>query len=210
MKELIIVGAGGFARELLQWVKDINKIENRWVIKGFIDDNPNALKGYDCDFQVIGNIQDWKPSENEEFALAIAAPKIKEKVVKILKSKNARFADIIHPNARICEFSIHGEGIVMYPGSALCPNSKVGNFVTLLSSPIPHDAVVGDYATISSHCGITRGNYIGRRSFLGDHVSIMPEKKIGDDAYVGIGSVVIRNVPSGKKVFGNPAKVIDI
>ncbi len=79
MKDLIIVGAGGFGRELLQWCKDINKQQPTWKLKGFIDDNSKALDGYECDYNVIGSIKDWKPSDNEEFALAVAEPHLKEK-----------------------------------------------------------------------------------------------------------------------------------
>lgn len=209
MKDIIIVGAGGFGRELLQWIKDINKAEEKWRIKGFIDDDMHALDGIACDYQVIGTIHEWIPSKNEVFALAIAAPKTKEIVVMRLKSRGAVFAEVVHPRAEICDFSEHGEGIVMYPGASLNPNSKVGNFVTVLSTGIPHDAIVEDFATISSFCGLTRGVHIGRRAFLADHVCILPERSIGDDAYVGMGSVVVRNVGAGKKVFGNPAKTVD-
>ena len=210
MKDLIIVGAGGFARELLQWIKDINIVNPTWNIKGFIDDDLKALEGKACDYSVIGTITDWIPKENEVFALAIASPKTKEIIANKMKAKGAQFADIIHPKAEVCDFSEHGEGIVMYPGASLNPNSKVGNFVTILSSGIPHDAVVEDYATISSFCGLTREVHIGKRAYLADHVCILPGHSVGDDAYVGMGSVVVRNVKAGKKVFGNPAKNIDI
>lgn len=216
IKDLILVGAGGMAREVLQWVKDINfkhqeqSQSPKWKIKGFIDDNLSALTGFACDYKIIGKISEWLPDKNEEFALSISSPNAKEKIVNLLRGKGAKFADIIHPSAKICEFTEHGEGLVMYPHSQLNPNCKIGNFVTLLSSGIPHDAVVEDFATISSNCGLTRGVYIGRKAFLAAHVSIMPGRKIGEESYVGIGSVVIRNVPKGKKVFGNPAKIIDI
>ena len=209
MKNIIIVGAGGFGRELLQWIKDINKVKHTWEIKGFIDDKLDSLNGYECDYKVIGRIIDWVPADDEVFALAIANPKIKEKVVGELKQKGAIFVDIIHPTAEICDFSEHGEGLVMYPHSMLCPNCKVGDYVTLLCSGIPHDAIIEDFVTISCHCGLTRGIHIGKRAYLADHASILPEKTIGDDAYVGMGSVVVRNVPTGKKVFGNPAKIIE-
>lgn len=209
MKDLIIVGAGGFGRELLQWIKDINRVSQTWNIKGFIDDNPNALLGYDCDYSVIGSIADWESGDNEVFALAIAEPHTKVSVVGVLKQRGAEFADIIHPLAKISEFTKHGEGLVMYPSAALNVNTKVGDFVTLLSSGIGHDVVVDDYATISSYCGIPRGVHIGKRAYLADHAVILPEHSVGDDAYVGAGSVVVRNVPAGKKVFGNPAKIID-
>ncbi len=209
MKDIIIIGAGGFGRELLQWIKDINNIKPTWNIKGFIDDNLNSLNGYKCDYEVIGSINDWIPLENEVFALAIANPQTKEKIVGVMKQKGAVFTDVIHPTAKICDFSEHGEGLVMYPNSSLSPNSKVGNFVTLLSSGVPHDAIIEDFVTISSYCGLTRGIHISKRVYLANHVSILPNIKIGDDAYIGMGSVVIRNVGVGKKVFGNPARVID-
>lgn len=209
MKELVIVGAGGFGRELLQWCKDINRISAIWQIKGFIDDNINALSAYDCDYKIVGSIQKWKPQCNEVFALGIAEPHVKERVVQLLKSKGATFTDVIHPHAEISEFVIRGEGLVMYPGASLNVNTKVGDYVTILASGIGHDAIVDDYATISSYCGITRGVHIGKRAFLADHSTILPEHSVGDDAYVGAGSVVVRNIPNGKRVFGNPAKQID-
>lgn len=210
MKDLIIVGAGGFGRELLEWVKDINDIALTWNVLGFIDDNANALDGYQCDYSIIGCISGWQPNQKEFFALAIAEPHIKEKVVTALKDKGARFAQIIHPLAKICSFCEYGEGIVMYPYSGIGPNCRVGDFVTLLSSGLGHDAVVDDYATVSSYCGISGHSHIGKRAFLASHAVIPPGKKVGDDAYVGAGSIVIRNIPAGKKVFGNPAKIVDI
>ncbi len=209
MKKIIIVGAGGCGREVLQWIKDINADTHTWEIKGFIDDKIDALDGKKCDYGIIGTIADWRPLEDEVFAMAIADPKCKEKVAKLLKERGAVFADVIHPRAEVCDFSEHGEGIIMYPGASLNPNSKTGNFVTLLSTGIPHDAIVEDFATISSFCGLTRGVHIGKRAYLADHVCVLLEHHIGDDAYVGMGSVVVRNVGAGKKVFGNPAKIVD-
>ncbi|MEG2623281.1 MAG: acetyltransferase [Clostridia bacterium] len=210
MKDLVIIGASGFGRELLQWVKDINTVKLTWNIKGFIDDNLRALDGYECDYSVIGNIADRQPNDNEEYAIAIAEPHIKEKIVTALRLKGAHFARIIHPRATICDFCSYGEGIVVYPSAGIGPNCVVGDFVSLLSSGLGHDAVVEDYATISSYCGISGHVHIGKRAFLASHAVIPPSKSVGDDAYVGAGSVVIRNVPNGKRVFGNPAKIIDI
>ncbi len=208
MKELIIVGAGGFGRELLQWVKDINRMQTKWLIKGFIDDNLNALDGKECDYKIIGSIQDWKPKETEVYACAIANPRIKEAIVNLIKSKGATFESVIHPTAVIGKYNRIGEGLVAYPNSCITTNTKIGDYVTLLSSGIGHDAVVGDYSTISSYCDITGGVQLGKKVFLGSHVTIIPGRKVGDDAYVGAGSVVIKNVKPNIKVMGNPAKKI--
>jgi sugar O-acyltransferase (sialic acid O-acetyltransferase NeuD family) len=210
MKKIIIVGAGGFGRELLQWIKDINYIKPTWIIEGFIDDNLDALNNLTCDFNVIGKISDWQVKNNEVFALAIAEPHIKEQVVSAMISKGAVFESIIHPQAKICDFSTIGQGAILYPHSTIGPNCLIGDFVTILSSGIGHDSVIDDYVTISSCCDICGHTHIEKNAFLASHVVLPPSCKIGHDAYVGAGSVVIRNVPPNKKVFGNPAKVISV
>jgi len=206
MKELIIVGAGGFGRELLQWAKDINKVNNRWLIKGFIDDDINAINGYKCSHNVIGTIKGWVPSKKEVFACAIANPKTKEQIITDLKAKGALFTDLIHPTALIGEHNMIGEALIMYPYARITTNTIIGDYVTLLSSVVGHDAQIGDYTTISSHCGINGKVKLGKRVFLGSHATIIPEKNIGDDAYIAAGSVVFNNVKQERKVMGNPAK----
>ena len=131
MKKIIIVGAGGFGRELLQWIKDVNEKKPTWEIEGFIDDNLDALKGVKIDYKVIGTIKDWQPKEEEEFALAMGAPELKRKVAADLKERGARFATVIHPTALVSEYADYGEGLVMFPYSKLSCNSTAGDFVTL-------------------------------------------------------------------------------
>lgn len=208
MNKIIIVGAGGFGRELLQWIKDINAVKPTWVIAGFIDDDVHALDGVETDTPIIGTIKDWQPQEDEEFALAMGSPALKRKIVGIMKAKGAKFATIIHPTALLSPFAHYGEGFIMFPYSKLSCNSTVGDFVTLLSTPIGHDNVIGEYTVISGGCNIVRNVKIGKDVFLAAGVCIAQDVVIGDGAYLGLGSVVLKDVEAGKKVFGNPARVI--
>jgi acetyltransferase-like isoleucine patch superfamily enzyme len=82
--------------------------------------------------------------------------------------------------------------------------------VFISKTDIGHDAVIGDFSTISSLCGVLGNVKIGNRVFLGSHAVILPSVSIGDNAYVGAGSVVIRNVKANTKVFGNPARRYDV
>ena len=84
-------------------------------------------------------------------------------------------------------------------------NVYIGDFVSILGSNIGHDVYIGDYSTICGMVSVNGHATIGKRVFVGSHSVIAPEKKIGDDAYVGNGSVVISNVKTMKRVFGNPA-----
>ena len=209
MKQLIIVGASGFGRELLQWCKDVQKVKKEWEIAGFIDDNLQALDDYECDYKVIGTIDGWQPAQDQVFALAIADPKTKEKVVSKLESRGAEFISIIHPDARIGDFNKLGKGLVLYPNARITVNVTIGDFVTVLdNTSIGHDANIGDYTTISASCGINGHVQVGRFGYFGCNASTIPSIKIGDECHIGVGSMVVNNIKSGMHVFGNPAKRI--
>ncbi len=210
MKDLIIVGAGNAAREVLQIVKDINRERLTWNLKGFIADtglDMNTLtKG---DFNILCTIEEWCPKPNEEYTCAIADPFGRQLVVEKLLNRGAKFVNIVHPTARLNDYCELGEGIVLYPYSSVGSHACLGNYVFLQSTTVAHDVSVGDFTTISSLCGILGRVKLGKRVFVGNHATIVPKVSIGDDAYIGAGSVVIRNVKAGTKVFGNPARRVD-
>ena len=209
MKDLIIIGAGGFGREVAQWVEDINRIEETWNILGFIDDNPDALDGFPSDYRVIGSVSGWQPAEDQYFALAIANSGVKEKIAGEFRNKGAKFASIIHPTATVGKHNKIGEGFIAYPGAVVTSNVTIGDFVTLITSGIGHDAVVGDYTTISGFCDITGGCHIGSHVFLGTHACIIPGRTVGDHVYICAGSVVMSDIQDNVKVMGNPARKIN-
>lgn len=208
MKDLVIVGIGGFGREAYYLAKAINKHNPTWNIKGFIGNVGDDPKQFKIDLPMLGIIEDYVPQENEVFAMGISAPKTKEKLTQLLKSKGAVFATLIGPTAYVSENVELGEGVVFTSGSiGAC--SKIGNFVHIAGSMIGQDAVIGDYSTTTGFANLTNA-IIGKRVFIGSHAVILNKKKIGDDAYVCAGSIVFNNVKPGVKVMGNPARKFEI
>jgi len=209
MKKIYIVGAGGYGREVLSLILDIHAISGpRWQVMGFLDDTEDPLHDKQCDFPVVGRIQDYVPKENEVLAFAIASPEAKQILIPMLKARGASFENIIHPYAYLGRHSTLGEGVVLYGGVSISINSHIGNFVTLLSSMIGHDVEIGDYSTISGSCNIMGNVSIGKSVFIGGNVAIAPHVRIEDSAYICLGSVVMKNVKAGRKLLGNPAKEI--
>ena len=193
---------------MLQWIKDINAEKPTWEIGGFLDDNLQALDGVEIDYPVVGTISDWQPKDDEVFALAMGKPQLKRMVVEKLKSRGAHFAAVIHPTALVSPFAHYGEGLVMFPYSKLSCNSTVGDFVSILTTPIGHDNEIGDYTMISGGCNIVRNVKIGKDVFVAAGVCIAQDVVVKDGAYIGLGSVVLKDVKAGTKVFGNPARII--
>lgn len=207
MKDIIIVGGGGCGREVADFIYDINKEKPTWNLLGFIDDNEKIFEGRRTDLKLIGTVKDWKVEHDQYFAMGIASPQIKEKVAKILMDRGAQFVNIIHPTVRISPSAKLGNGIVIYSGAKIGSDDDIRDFVTIQSTIIGHDVTIEPYVTVSSSCGITGGVLLKEKAFVADHACMVPGTIIGRSAYVGIGAVVLREVPDGTRVFGNPARV---
>ena len=210
MRNLIIIGAGGCGREVLQWAKDINEKEKRWNIRGFLDDDLDALKDKICDVPVVAKVDDYIPDINDDFVCCIGNSKIRKVVTEKLKAKGATFITLIHPNAIIADSCKLGEGVIIYPFVLISDNAAIGDgCIVNMHSSVAHDSVLGEYCTISAHCDITGMCTLGKNVFMGTTSNMVPSSKIGDDAYICAGSTVMGRVRAGKKVLGNPAKIVN-
>ena len=209
MKNLIIIAAGGCGREVLQWAKDINEVEPRWIIKGFIDDNPDALEGKICSISVISSVDDYQVEPDDEFVCCIGNSVVRKKVVEKMKAKGAAFVNIIHPNAVIADSCTLGEGVIIYPYALISDNAVIGDGCIInMHSSVAHDSVLGEYCTISAHCDITGMCALGDRVFMGSTSQIVPGTRVGDDVYICAGSTVMTRVRKGMKMLGNPARIV--
>jgi sugar O-acyltransferase (sialic acid O-acetyltransferase NeuD family) len=209
MKDIIIVGAGGFGREAVDLISAINKVEPIWNIKGFIDDNLNALEKARFPYSVIGSIKGWQPASDETFVIGIASPKVKEAVVTMLKERGAVFATLIHPFANVSEWARIGEGCVVNGHASIGDGAVIGNYVHIAGSMIGQDSIIGDFSTTTGYTNIASAR-LGKRVMAGSHAVVLHGIKVGDDAIIGAGSVVVKNVKAGTTVFGNPAKKIEL
>lgn len=213
MKDIIIVCAGGYGREVLYMVNEHNRLadvryhrERPYRLLGFIDDNPNALDGTGIDVPILGRISEWEPIGNEYYLLGAASPEVKVKLTRQLKDRGCRFDSIIAPWSMVADDCEMGEGcfVTAYSISA---GVKLGNFVNINGAMITPGAVIDDYSTITGFA-VVEAAHIGKRVFVGSHAVVPDGIHVGDDAQVSVGSIIDHDVAPGTTVFGVPAQVI--
>lgn len=210
MKDLIIIGAGGFSRELLSYAIDIMETgESEWRVKGFIDDNLNALNGINTGYPILGTIAEHKIEENAVYVCAISDGKTRLSICRDFQGKGAEFINFIHPTAKIRERVKIGIGNIFCPESKACPDVTIGDFIIVnCGTGFAHDCIIGSGCTLSAGCDVTGNCKLGEGVFLGSKVVIIPGRKIGDYAKISAGAVVFTHVKPGKTMIGNPAMVL--
>lgn len=209
MNRLLIIGAGGFGREVFNWANDVPLKNRDWEIGGFLDANPVALDGYDCNSPIRANPLTYLPRQGDCFICAIGHPATKLRVCRHLKEHGAQFITLIHPTAVIGSRCSIGEGCIFCPGAVVTTDVKISDFVTVnAQATIGHDVVIGEGCTLSGHVDITGFVSLGEGVFLGSHAVVLPNAKVGNYAIVGAGSVVLKKVKPGATVMGVPAKQI--
>jgi len=228
MKNLLIVGAGGFGREVLTWVLDHSRNDIDWRFGGFLDNRSNVLEGFASDpaqlpnavpftpelqaryrrnLQVLGDPLSYVPDNKDIFICALGDPEQRRKYASPLLEKGAHFIVLVHPLASVSTHVSLGRGSIIGPFASVSPDVRIGEFVTVNSyTAIAHDVTIGEWSEIDGHCLVAGRSHIGTMVRVHGGAIITPDVEIGDGAVVGAGSVVIGKVPAGVTVFGNPAR----
>lgn len=211
MKRLLIIGVGGFAREVFWHAQDSIGYGTDWDIKGFLDGDVK-LEAEEYEkllLPVLGDVSSYAIQPDDCFICAIGSPKAKEKLVQRVLARGGEFINIIHNTAIVHPTVQMGQGNILCPLVHILDHAKVGNFVTFNGrSGMGHDAEIGDYSSVMSAVDITGYVRVGKRTFWGSASRAVPHSHIDDDVTVGVASVVFKHVRAGRKVFGNPAMPI--
>lgn len=204
---LILVGGGGFCRELYFWASDCVAAGTLPEIGGYLDDGGDQLSRLGYALPWLGAIESFNPRAGDAFLLAVGSPQGKRIVHAKLSVRGGSFPKLIHPKTRVVPTANVGEGVIFCPGSAAGPDTVIERFVTInTDSGLGHDARVGEFSTLSSRVDLTGGVSVGREVMIGSGAMFVPKVKIGDGATIGIGSVVYRSVPAGRTTYAASAK----
>jgi sugar O-acyltransferase (sialic acid O-acetyltransferase NeuD family) len=209
VKRLVIVGAGGFGREVLQWANDINNVKKKWNSVVFVDDEVRDLKELSIENEVVSSIEEYNCNQNDEIICAIGNPDIKVEIYKKFVNMGCNIATLKHPSSTIGDSVVLGKGVIICPNVVITTNVVIEDYVAInCNTTIGHDVSIGIGSTLSSQCDLMGYVKIGNCVFIGSGARIIPNVEVGDNSIIGAGSVVIRRIKKDSKVFGNPANEI--
>lgn len=212
MKEIVILGAGNFGREVAWLIEDINKVKPTYIILGYLDDEKKihqTINGYEC----LGPISYLTELNNNHHACAVIAMQdgdARKKIVGMFPDFDD-WETLIHPTVNLSDSSKLGKGCIVCANNNISVDTRIGNHVIMnLSVTIGHDCEIGDFVSIMSGTVVSGHVTIKNGAYLGSNSTVIPGRKVGDHAKVGAGSVVIRNVKDGLTVMGVPATVLRV
>lgn len=209
LKDIAIFGVGGFGREVLTLIHDINKIEPKWNVTGFFDDGYPI--GYDVHgLKVLGGVaklNEWdKPIA---VVIAIGTPAIKQKILGKIDNPLIEFPTLIHPTVLVGDYVKIGQGCILCANTIITCDINIGDFVILnLACTIGHDTEIGNYSAFMPTCNISGEVKIGEGVYCGTGVKIINQTSIGANTTVGAGAVVAKPLPANCTAVGVPAKPI--
>lgn len=208
MRKIIICGAGGHGVEIKTIIEDINEVEQRWEIAGFVDASI-AAESVVSGLSVLGDDQYLLDStESVDVVLAVAQTQARERLYSMFsRNKALSFPSLIHPRAYIAKDVLFEQGVVISQFCIVSPKVSLNKFVFLHGGVfIGHDAVIGSFSLIMPHAAVLGSVTVGDKCLVGAQASIRQGLSLGNNAVVGMGSVVVKNVPDGAIVMGNPAR----
>lgn len=206
-RRIVIVGAGGFGREVLHWAT--NAWSERHVpIAGFLSNDPDVLAGKSCPLPILGSPDTFVPAPGDCFVLAIGIPGVRRSVAEGMVARGCRFVTLIHATAIVAPTAIVDEGTVVCPYAIVSDSVRIGRFALLnYHASLGHDATVGDFAVLSPYATLGGAAVLANEGFLGLHASIAPRRRVGQRSQVSTNAAVMRDVPDDSLAFGVPAVV---
>lgn len=210
MKHLLIIGARGWGREVFDIAQACIDAGADITVKGFLDDKADALEYYNNYPPILGPVETYELQKDDVFICALGDVNYKKQYAEIILKKGGEFISLVHPSAVLGNNAKVGKGCVVGAFANLSSDTVIGDFVTMsIRAGIGHDSTIGNYTHIGGNCCISGFVTIGESVTMHPGCVMVPHRKIGDNAIIGTGSVVLSNVKAGTTVFGNPAKKIE-
>ena len=207
-KKLAIFGSGGYGCEIKELAEWRNTVDNIWSEIVFIDDVREEGVFFGIKTMHFSTAITRFSTDEIEFVVALGDPTSKIGAFNMIAEAGYTFGKVVSPNAIVSSSATLGDGVIVQIGAMVEQNVvlergvSIGNYVE-----VGHDTIVGEFSHIGAKTNIGGENTIGRMTFLGLQTVTREKAKIGSFTTVGMGSIVVSDLPDKVIAFGNPARI---
>lgn len=207
---MLIVGAKGFAKEVLEILHALGQIENTSFYDDVSEFVPDKLFGFFPVIRTMSEAVEYFQTVDKQFVLGLGNPFLRKTLCDKFESIGGVLNSTMSPMAFIGSYDVEiGFGTNILPGAIVSNGSKLGKGCILYyNSIITHDCVIADFVEISPAVTILGRCKIGSCTQIGSNATILPDITIGQNVIIGAGSVVTKDVPDNTMVIGVPARVV--
>lgn len=207
MARLLMIAASGLARETIASIRATGDHH----LVGLLDDDVAQHGRHISGVRVVGGIE-LAASSGDQLLVCAGSGGARAEISHRLAALGVtpgRFATHVHASAVIGEGAVIGSGSIILAGTVLTSGVRVGRHVVLMPQvTLTHDDVVADFATLAAGVSVGGRVDIGRCAYLGMNASVRQDLRIGEQAVLGMGSVLIADLPARQTWAGNPARII--
>lgn len=202
-KKLLIMGAGGFGREVASWALDAAERGAAWVPVGYLDDGPAVVGEGFAGLPWLGDVGGYQPSEDTQVVVAVGSPGIRRRIQEQVLRKGGTLASVIHPTALVARGARLGAGVVLAPYAVVSANASVGGGVVVnVHAVVQHDARVGGWCQLNTHSDVGGGAVLGEEVLVKTGGIVRPRAVVPDRCVIEAGTLFPREDGPGRMPGG--------
>jgi sugar O-acyltransferase (sialic acid O-acetyltransferase NeuD family) len=214
MTPLLLIGAGGLAREALAAIAAVNSVRPRFRVLGLLDDAPDKHGVLVDGAEVLGPVDLARSHPDAQVLICTASPARRDSRLRIaqrLGFDDSRYATVVHPQASVAAGVELGAGTMVFACAVITAPQRVGRFVLAMPHVLlTHDDSVADGVTLAGRAALAGNVRVGESAYIGSGALVRENLTIGAGALVGMGSVVLKDVPAGETWAGAPARALGV
>lgn len=208
MKDIFVIGSGGFSKQVIEIIEEINYKENRYNLVGIIDDNKKLVGTKVLGYKVIGDTDylNKYSTDNKVYGIiAIANSKVRETIAK--KLARVFWVNLVHPTAIVSRYTQYGVGNIICAGVIVNPNFKMGNHCHInIGCTLGHDIIIRNFVTLMPACKISGNTILKSMSTVGSGAVILQGLTLEENVILGAAALLTKNTHKDYTYIGIPAR----